>query len=101
MNTPWFSRRHTSAEDEPTWTSSINPLDIPSLAIPKEEPLPEISQATKDAWWEVFKNAIYSAVVDDEAVLRARDLKYAASVAEGARNLADAAVDAFEERFGK
>ncbi len=62
--------------------------------------IPAVSEAVKSAWWHVFTNALYMAVDDAEALYRARDPEVAAKLAKGARNIADAAIEEYESRFG-
>ncbi len=64
------------------------------------ETIPAIPESTKTAWWQVFTSALYAGVDDSSDLLAARDLDHARKMAQGARNIADAALVEYEGRFG-
>lgn len=65
----------------------------------KSEPPPIVAAQTKLAWWGIFTEVLYASVDDGEALLRLRDPEAAKRLAAGARNLADAAIAEYEDRF--
>jgi hypothetical protein len=57
------------------------------------------SEAIMDCWWKVFAGS-FDWVFDDEAtLLKCRDPQYVQRIMEASRNIADAAIDVFDERF--
>lgn len=69
-----------------------------NAAADRIEEILEVSETIKDVWWEVFSNALYKSIDDQDELLRLTDDR-AIRCAQCARALADAAVTEYEQRF--
>lgn len=67
---------------------------------PKDPEIPVPADQTKAAWWSIFTNLIEYSIDDSEDLRRYRDPDFARSLAQAAANIADAALEVYEKRWG-
>lgn len=79
-----------------TWPFSKKPA-TPSTNVPE---MAFTIESTRDRWWFIHAESLRMVIDDTDSLLRFRDAAIAKQAADAAANLADAAVDAFDARWG-
>lgn len=86
------------------WPKEESPA-VPAVPAVVPDPTPEptvevkLDEATKAMWMEVYKGAI-NVVYEPDDLKPFTDREYADRMVRAARNLADAAIEEYEDRWG-